>query len=226
MNQANQKAVIQEANMNLVGIRALELNYFNDFYTNFATQAAILVGLIIGSVSQVPGLDNPADSPYFFVSMYWVTSAVTISAGVYGLVCAVFIQVFGQGLGLRGPPGSMVRAIEGMVVEQQNILTSFTISIFAYGLNNISMYWQMMDNYNAIICMIISVIGMVFWYRYSLRLYNRFSWNSLKVEWGEDERDPTKDLEDLDPSIVNKMHQDASSGKAKRESKKDGSSVV
>lgn len=122
MNQANQKAVIQEANMNLVEIRNVELGYFSTFYSNFATQAALMIGFIVGSLSQVPGVDNPSDSPYFFIVLYWITSALTLCAATHSLVCSVFVEVFGQGLGLRGPLGSMVVAIEGMVIEQQQIL--------------------------------------------------------------------------------------------------------
>eukprot|EP01031_Cornospumella_fuschlensis_P046760 gene46760-57263_t len=221
MNQARQKAVLQEANMTLVGIRAAELDYFSTFYSNFAIQAALLIGCIANSFSQVPGVDNPSDAPYFWCVVYWISTAITVSSAVHSLICSTFLQVFGQGYGLRGPIGSMVLAIDGMVIEQQNILRSFTISIFAFGVNCFSMFWIMMDSENAIACTILTIIGMILWYRYALRLYNRFSWKSMRTDWDNDDRNRAKDLEDLDPSIVNKMHQDASSGKAKRESKKD-----
>lgn len=212
MNQANQKAVIQEANMNLVGIRNVELGYFSTFYSNFATQAALMIGFIVGSLSQVPGIDNPSGSPYFFIVLYWITSATTLCAAMHSLVCAVFVEVFGQGLGLRGPLGSMIVAIEGMVVEQQQILVSFNITVISFGLQCIGMYWIMMDQTCAIITTIITSIAMVVWYRYSLRLYNRFSWNQLRVDW-KDEQDPEEELEDLDPSIINALHNKSSGSK-------------
>jgi hypothetical protein len=205
MNQANQKAVVQEANMNLVEIRNVELDYFSTFYSNFATQAALMIGFIVGSLSQVPTIDNPSGAPYFFVVLYNITSATTLASAIHSLVCAVFVQVFGQGLGLRGPLGSMIISIEGMVVEQQQILVSFIITVSSFGLQCIGMYWIMMDQTNAIIATVITGLAMIVWYRYSLRLYNRFSWNSLRVDWQEEE-DPEEELEDLNPSVINQLH--------------------
>lgn len=53
MNQANQKAVVQNANMNLIYIRNMEIKYFSQFFTNFGTQSAILIGCTIACISQV-----------------------------------------------------------------------------------------------------------------------------------------------------------------------------
>lgn len=77
-----------------------------------------------------------------------------------------------------------------------------------------------MDQTNAIITTIITGIAMIWWYRYSLRLYNRFSWNQLRVDWNE-EKDPEEELEDLDPTVVNAMH-----NKSNKSSKQSGKSVT
>jgi hypothetical protein len=53
MNQANQKVVAQNANMTLVAIRQAEISYFADFFGNYGTQAALMIGFICGSISQV-----------------------------------------------------------------------------------------------------------------------------------------------------------------------------
>jgi hypothetical protein len=213
MNQANQKQVIQEANMNLVQIRQYELEYFSTFFSNFGTQAALMIGFIAGSLSQVPGTENPTNAPYFFVMLYWVTSAACMATGMHALVCSVFLQVFGQGLALRGPVGSMVRAVEGMVAEQEHIFYAFVWTIFFFGLQAIGMYWLMMDQTSAIVTSILTAIGMVYWYRYSLRVYNRFSWNkNVKLDWNEEE-DPEEELNDLNPNALNMVQGGKSSKK-------------
>ncbi len=212
MNQANQKQVIQEANMNLVQIRQYELEYFSTFFSNFGTQSALMIGFIAGSLSQVPGTDNPTNAPYFFVMLYWLTSAGCMATGMHALVCSVFLQVFGQGLALRGPVGSMVRAVEGMVSEQEHIFYAFVWTIFFFGLQAIGMYWLMMDSTSAVVCTILTAIAMIYWYRYSLRVYNRFSWSSMKVDWNEDE-DPEEELNDLNPNALNMVQTGASKGK-------------
>jgi hypothetical protein len=209
MNQANQQVVLQNANMTLIQIRQYELGYFQTFFSNFGTQAALMIGFILGSISQVPGWDNPPDCPYFFIALYWVTSAICACCGMHCLVCTVLIQVYGQGLALRGPPGSMVRAIKGMIAEQEQILIAFLITIFTFGLQCIGMYFIMMDGTSAIAASVITVIFMIGWYRYALRLYNRFSWSNINIDWlgdSENDKDPTETLEELNPTVVNELH--------------------
>jgi hypothetical protein len=200
MNLASQKAVIQQANMNLVNIRFIELEYFSQFFASFGTQSALMIGFIAGSLSQVPGVENPSKCWYGWIALYWLTSAICMGAAMNALVCSIFLQVYGQGLGLRGPLGSMVRAVEGMLVEQQNILWSFLIAVFSFGLQCVGMYWIMMDQTSAIVSSVFTFIGIFFWYHYALRLYNRFSWSSMKVHWkggnleSDDENDGLDDM--------------------------------
>lgn len=40
-----------------------------------------------------------------------------------------FITTFGEGLALHGPPGSMVNSLEGMVDEQNKIVTGFNKAV-------------------------------------------------------------------------------------------------
>ena len=58
MNKANTGQVVQTANVNWVNIRNQEVSYFLIFFSNFATQAALIATCIIQSVSQLPALDN------------------------------------------------------------------------------------------------------------------------------------------------------------------------
>jgi hypothetical protein len=219
MNQANQQVVIQNANMTLIQIRQYELTYFQTFFANFGTQAALMIGFILSSISQVPGWDNPTDAPGPMLVFYWVTSTISSCFGMHCLVCTIFIQVYGQGLALRGPPGSMVRAIKGMIAEQEQIFTSFLIAIFSFGLQCIGMYFIMMDKLNAIITSIITGLFMIYWYRYSVRLYNKFSWSNMIIDWGENkdsEKDPAQILEELNPTIVNELHKQSNRNSDKK----------
>jgi len=221
MNQANQQQVVQNANMNLVQIRQIELTYFSSFFTSFGTQTALMIGFIVGSLSQVPGVDNPSECSYFWIVLYWVTSALCVSSAIHCLVSTVFLEVFGQGLALRGPLGSMVKAVEGMIVEQKAVVVGFIFTIFMFGLQCIGMYWIMMDQTCAIIATIITSVAIFCWYQYALRLYNRFSWNAAKVDWEDVASDKQfggggknlfDELDDLNPTVLNKMHNKKAGG--------------
>lgn len=226
MNQANQKALIQTANMDLINIRFIELSYFSVFFSSFGTQCAVLNGLITGSLSQVPGQQNPTGCWYGWIVLYWISSAITLGASMHAIVCCLYLEVFGQGLGLRGPLGSMVRAVEGLVIEQQEILNTFLIAIFSFGFQCIGMYWIMMDWKSAIATTVITIVGIICWYRYALRLYNRFSWKAIKVEWRGEDQDESENEDELDHDSSNPvksaMH---NSSKRKRQSKAKSAST-
>lgn len=105
MLKAEQSAVVQQANSGLVAIRSVEVAYFSQFFSYFGTQCALMAGFSICSVSQTPAL---ADSSTFLRRLYWISSAIAAMTGLYALLGALYCSVYGQGLALRGPPGSMV----------------------------------------------------------------------------------------------------------------------
>jgi hypothetical protein len=193
MNRAQQRAIIQEANINLVNIRSLEVDYFRTFFNQFGTQCALMIGFIAGAISQVPALDNPSGAPYWTIVMYWIGSAGCVAAATHVLVCTVFISVFGQGLAIRGPVGSMISAIDGMIIEQQQVLFFFIVTVAFFAFQAIGMYWVMMDRLSAIVSTVITVIAMCLWYTHALRIFNRFRMNQKQADWVH-EGDEIKDL--------------------------------
>lgn len=120
---------------------------------------------------------------------------ISLIASIHSLLCSVFISVYGQGLALRGPVGSMVRAVNGMVIEQFNVLVSFVISIVAFAFGNIGMYYCMFNRKGAVICSSITLAGLVIWYHYCLRIYNRFKFdeNQVDVKFHDDNDDVEED---------------------------------
>eukprot|EP01033_Poteriospumella_lacustris_P001575 gene1575-1144_t len=207
MFQAQHKQLMHETNVAVVNIRSIELGYFMNFFTNFGVNAAVGFGLIAGSVSQVPGYDNPTGCWYGFIVLYWVTSALTVVSSIFALITEIYVVVYGQGLALRGPSGSMVKAIDGMIDEQKTIFWAFNATLLFLGLQQIGMYFIMMDSTSAWITGALTLVAMFSWYRYGLRLYNRFNWDKLAIAWKEEEekngaqgKAPTPiDNDDIDP---------------------------
>jgi len=149
----------------------------------------VLAGIICGTISQTPGLDTPTRCNYAWVFIYFVTSAISVVATIHVLLCSVFINVFGQGIALRGPLGSMVKAVDGMVFEQQQILTSFIVGIVFFVLQEVGMFFIVMDQPFAILCSLIVLAGMGITYHYTLRIYNRFNWDATIDHWKSGEGD-------------------------------------
>lgn len=199
MFKASQQAVIQNANIQLVGIRYAEIKYFADFFNNFGTQCFLLAGFICGAVSQTPAFDAPCD--YFWKVTYNISSAVCVALTTLGLLISVFISVFGQGLAIRGPPGSMVKAVEGMVIEQHNAVAIFVGGAISFVIQEIGMCFVMMDYWPAIVSSILLFLAGLYTYHISVRIYNRFRFmkEAQMDEW--EDRDPAEELGDLNPDV-------------------------
>ena len=99
------------------------------------------------------------------------------------LLCSVYIAVYGQGLALRGPIGSMVRAVEGMVSEQEQVLTAFTVMMCSLSFGTMGAFFVQMD-FNAACAACVILAGcMYLWYHYCLRIYNRFKFLPAHSRW-------------------------------------------
>jgi hypothetical protein len=176
MNLAQQKSVIQKANMSLVSIRLIELRYFQLFFANLGINSALFIGFIAGSIAQIPSREIPTGCWVGWALIYNYSSAITMAAAIFALIITTFTDMFALGLGLRGPIGSMVISITGMIDEQQTMLYAFIITVTFFGLQQITMYFLMMDKISGWVTGMITLVAMIFWYRYALRLYNRFKW--------------------------------------------------
>lgn len=200
MYKASHEAVIQQANIQLVGIRYAEIQYFTQFFTTFGTQCFLLAGFICGAVSQTPAFG--ANCNYFWQILYNIASASCIALATMGLLVSVFISVFGQGLAIRGPPGSMIKAIEGMVVEQHNAVALFVGAAISYVLQEIGMFFVMMDYWGAIASSVFVACISFYTYNVAVRIYNRFHFTQETQvdQWNED-KDPAEELGDLNPTV-------------------------
>jgi Ca2+/Na+ antiporter len=114
------------------------------------------------------------------------------------LLCTVFINIFGNALALRGPAGSMIRAITGMVEEQHQILASFLLTIVFFIVMCISMFFLVMDHTMAWTSSVTMLLCLYITYSYTLRIYNRFQISAASADW----RAVDDELEELDPSLM------------------------
>eukprot|EP01035_Chromulina_nebulosa_P024403 gene24403-31767_t len=132
MLQANQNAVAHTANVNLVNLRNLEITYFYTFFLNFGTQSALVATIVYGTMSQVPAL-----------------------------IASLYVSVYAQGKALRGPIGSMVNTVEGLLYEQKSVVFDFSLTILFLAFSTIGMFGIMMDSTCALICTVLTIFGSV-----------------------------------------------------------------
>lgn len=95
---------------------------------------------------------------------------------------------------LIGYGRSMVRAVKGMIAEKTGIFVSFIISLIAFQCMTLATTWVVMKTYASSACTCVLMIGAVYWYKYCLRIYNRFKFVEPDIEWrNSDENKSDKD---------------------------------
>ncbi len=134
MFQATQNASVQNVNMILVSIREAEVKYFSSCFVTFGTQSAIITSALCGIISNAHDIiETPVSTQqYVWQFIYFTATAACISFGCQVIVTSLFTSVYGQGMALRGPLGSIAATVEGMIFEQRQILWSFILMVFFF----------------------------------------------------------------------------------------------
>ena len=173
-------------NKKVIDIRQIELEYYQEFFNMFATISALLIGFTLNSLTNMV-LDGSEKQSRVrvFADLYWVGCAATFATAIYTLFSTMLCNVFGPGLALRGPLGSMVKAVNGMFDEQHAILYSFVLSIVAFAIMMTVYFWMVMTTIGAATGTIIVFLSSFVWYHYCVRIVNRFQWNEPAISWSK-----------------------------------------
>ena len=188
MNRANQEALFQQTNQQVLSIRQSEINYYLSLHVAFGTQAALIGGFTYGVFTQntlnyaIPNVEYVAD-------VYWILCAATIACSVHVILVTMLLQVLAQGLALNGPIGSMAIATEGMRIEQGQVTVSFTMMMIFFAISTVMSFWVSMRIQSATISTIIFIVAARYWYFYCERIYLRFYWDPEQSAWGAGERE-------------------------------------
>jgi hypothetical protein len=210
MNKANQKVLNQFANISLIGIRQAEINYFSSFFGIFGFQCFFLTGIMAGSVSQRTSWTCYYENcPNHWTAVYNISVAMAMSLTAICLLICVFINVFAQGLAIRGQEGSMINALTGMIAEQRKIVRIFILAVFFFQLQMLATFVVLMDHLFGIISAVCLFVIGLWTYRSSLRIYNRFKFDSSKSGWNydtevdsNDQDEKIRQFNDLSPDVL------------------------
>jgi hypothetical protein len=184
MIQAGQQALFQSQNQQVLSIRQSELDYFHNFYGNFGTQSALVVGFSLNTLTNMVGYDAESETAQ---DIFYIFSTFTFIFAMHTLYNSIFIIVFAPNLALHGPLGSMVRAVDGMTTEQDQVFASFIGALISFTISTAMSFWIIMRERMALICGAMIVVGSGFWYHYCLRIFNRFKMHTAHGQTFEDE---------------------------------------
>mmetsp|Transcript_27981 Transcript_27981/g.47271 ORF Transcript_27981/g.47271 Transcript_27981/m.47271 type:complete len:408 (+) Transcript_27981:107-1330(+) len=181
MLRAEQLALIQEANQQLLAIRQQEMQYYVNTFSSFGTQGSLIAGFTLGALV---GLDvRDFEVHGFWKGLFWISSSVAMASSIHCILTTTFANIYGPNLALRGPSGSMVRAVKGMIAEKSGIFMSFIMCLIAFQLMTLAVTWVMMETYSSAVSTVVLLVGGLYWYKYCLRIYNRFKFIEPDIEW-------------------------------------------
>jgi hypothetical protein len=106
--KTHHEALYHETNVRIVETRNMEIKYWTSVYGAMGVQCAFLGSVAVGCISHTP-VRFSKDTLELYSFFYWVPNSLVSITGLFALTVSLFVIVYGQGLALRGPSGSMVR---------------------------------------------------------------------------------------------------------------------
>eukprot|EP00948_MAST-09A_sp_MAST-9A-sp1_P003721 g3721.t1 len=94
------------------------------------TQASLIGGFVVTALTAVTAQD-PNVSP-IARDLFWISSALALAASIHCILNATFLAIWGPGLALRGPDGSVSKAFHEMRNETRHIQISYTIAVSGF----------------------------------------------------------------------------------------------
>ena len=92
-------------------------------------------------------------------------------------------------MALRGPPGSMNTAVDGMKKEQITILYFYLATLASFAISMVASFFIVLTKNSAIISSIFFCLLTTTWYYYPLRIYNRFRFDPVDTDFENNKTD-------------------------------------
>ena len=128
----------------LVAVRQKEMDYMLMRYQAIGTQAALLCGFSISSLTSL----DPSDTEHVtkgVAHMFYISSFICVLTNLHVILTTLFVCNWAPGLALRGPTGSMSRAFDATRGERTQVNISFVVGVLAFGMQTTLCVW-ILDN--------------------------------------------------------------------------------
>jgi len=132
-----------------------------------------------------------------FQSFFYVSTALCLASAIYCIYVTLIMQVFGSGLALLGPIGSMARATKGLKSEMTLTFTIYNVMLLTFGISSFFSFWLVMDIVAAVISSFLTILIYAKSFVDCWRIYKNFAFDIQKLEvvldTFEDDYDPDDD---------------------------------
>ena len=187
MLYADKRALETNLQVSLLKIREKELQFYTQNCIAIGTQAALLSGFAYNGIIQV---DIPEESSDVLKALYLCVTTAAMGFELIAVLNSTLCSMLGPGLALRGPDGSMHRAVDGLMLEYRLTFLFFTLGLIAFHLSALLFAW-LEFSWPVALAMTVALLMFVYgMWRYFRRIYQRFALESDryitgKFEFGE-----------------------------------------
>lgn len=172
MLYADKRALETNLQVSLLKIREKELQFYTQNCIAIGTQAALLSGFAYNGIIQV---DIPEESSDVLKALYLCVTTAAMGFELIAVLNSTLCSMLGPGLALRGPDGSMHRAVDGLMLEYRLTFVFFTMGLVAFHISALLFAW-LEFSWPVALAMTLALI-MFIWgmYKYGMRIYRRFA---------------------------------------------------
>lgn len=140
---AADKLLLQSSiRQNAISLKEKEFSLHHGNFNAVGTQAAVLAGFTVTAFIE---FDCPEGASRILKFCYYLASIISLSANILCVANTTFLSVWGTGLAMRGPDGSMARAVDGMYQLRRNVFLMFGVGMLALLVTAIFGSWLLMD---------------------------------------------------------------------------------
>ena len=131
MLSAEHWALEHKAVKQLLDIRQREVEFITQRFNSIGTQSSLIAALVCTLlVGLDPGAPSSEAEDESVRQIFWASSALALILSLHCILNSTFACVWGPGLALRGPTGSVSKAYAYMVRERAHINIAFVASLF------------------------------------------------------------------------------------------------
>jgi len=182
MLYADKRALETNLQVSLLKIREKELQFYTQNCIAIGTQAALLSGFAYNGIIQV---DIPSDASDWLKTSYLCVTTMAMGFELIAVLNSTLCSMLGPGLALRGPDGSMHRAVDGLMLEYRLTFLFFTMGLIAFHLSALLFAW-LEFSWPVALAMTVALLMFVYgMWRYFKRIYQRFALESDRYITGK-----------------------------------------
>lgn len=176
MLEADKNALQTTLVVNALAVRRAELDFYTNNLNAIITSSSILFGCAITAVGQFFSDEKSHIAPR---SLFFGGLGASTALEFAVLIIALFAVIMGPGLALRGPEGSMDKAVDGMRTLTWEMVSLFLVGLvmFIGGLCAYCWICPNMEWYIAIVINVCFIGGSLIIVRYVQIVYRKFDFD-------------------------------------------------